>query len=71
MLCMLRAELDIIRQRFLWRRWQPQRVSEAIKDAVDLEHADFADFTVDTSAYSVSQVAHMVRTRAGDWPGLT
>jgi len=69
-LCMLRAEPSIISERFIQRGWQPQRVNEAVKQAVDLDSADFADFRVDAGAYSISEVAYRVRTKAGDWPGL-
>ncbi len=69
-LCMLHADPDTIRQRFLQRGWQPKRVIEAVEQAAKLDGADFVDLRVDTSAYSVSEVARIVCARAGDWPGL-
>ena len=69
-LCMLRADPDTIRQRFLQRGWKPELVSEAVEQAAQLDRADFVDFRVDTSAYSVSEVAGIVCSRAGNWPGL-
>ena len=69
-LCMLHADPDSIRQRFLQRGWQPNRVSEAVEQAIKLDRADFVDFHVDTSTYSVSEVARIVCARAGNWPGL-
>ena len=69
-LCMLCADRDTIRQRFLQRGWKPELVSEAVEQATKLDQADFVDFRVDTSAYSVAEVAHSVCSRAGNWLGL-
>ena len=69
-LCMLSADPDTIRQRFLQRRWQPERVKEAVEQAIRLDCADFVDLRVDTSTYSVPEVARIVCARAGNWPGL-
>jgi hypothetical protein len=69
-LCMLQADPETIRQRFLQKRWKPELVSEAVKQAIELGRADFVDLRVDTSARSVAEVARLVRARAGDWPGL-
>lgn len=67
---MLRADPSVIEQRFLQRGWQPHRVNEAIKQAAELDRADFADFRVDTTNHSVKEVAQMVRVQAGNWPGF-
>jgi broad-specificity NMP kinase len=67
----LHAEPTIIRERFLQRGWEPQRVQEAVEEAIKLEHADFIDLRVDTSTHSVSEAARIVRAQAGNWPGLT
>jgi adenylylsulfate kinase-like enzyme len=69
-LCMLFAESSVIEQRFLQRGWQADRVNEAVKEAAELDRADFADFRVDTTSQSVKEVAQVVRVQAGDWPGL-
>ena len=69
-LCMLSASLDTIRQHFLQRGWHPERMSEAVEQAMKLDRADFVDFRVDTTNYSVPEVAGIVCARAGNWPGL-
>jgi hypothetical protein len=70
-ICMLRAEPDVIKERFLQRGWSPHRVGEAIREIAGLERAEFADLRVDTTDRSVKEVARMVRVQAGNWPGLT
>jgi hypothetical protein len=44
--------------------------AEAIREAGELDAADFADLCVDTDNHDVAQVARQVRTRAGGWPRL-
>jgi len=44
--------------------------AEAIREAGQLDEADFADLCIDTDNHDVAQVARQVRTRAGGWPGL-
>jgi hypothetical protein len=44
--------------------------AEAIREAGQLDAADFADLCVDTDHHDVAQVARQVRTRAGGWPRL-
>lgn len=70
-ICMLRADPNVIKERFLQRGWQPHLVDDAIRDVAELEHAEFTNLRVDTDDQSVKEVARMVRARAGDWPGLT
>jgi hypothetical protein len=70
-LCMLNADPSVIRSRFLQRGWNPSLVDEAIREAAQLKHAKFADLRVDTDDHSVKEVAEMVRSQAGNWPGLT
>jgi hypothetical protein len=43
--------------------------AEAIRQARELDAADFADICVDTDDYNVRQLARQVRQRAGSWPG--
>jgi hypothetical protein len=69
-LCMLRADPNIIQERFLLRGWQPHRVDEAMNQVAELDNTDFADLCVDIGNHSVEEVARMVRSQAGDWPGL-
>jgi hypothetical protein len=47
------------------------RAAEAIREARDLDTADFADLCVDTDDYNVRQLARQVRERAGGWPRLS
>lgn len=43
----------------------------AIREAGQLDTADFADLCVDTDKHNVVQVAKQVRMRTGGWPRLT
>lgn len=70
-LCMLRAERNVIKKRFLQRGWKPHLVDDATREVAELDHAKFADIRVDTIDHSVEEVAQMVRAQAGNWPGLT
>ena len=45
--------------------------AEAIREARELDAADFADVCIDTDDGNVAQVAKRVRTRTGGWPLLT
>ena len=44
--------------------------AEAIRQARELDAADFADLCVDTDDRNVRQLARQVRERAGGWPRL-
>jgi hypothetical protein len=44
--------------------------AEAVREARELDAADFADLCVDTDDYNVRQLARQVRKRAGGWPRL-
>lgn len=70
-LCMLDAGPSVIKKRFLQRGWKPHLVDDAIREVAELEHAKFADIRVDTVDHSIEEIARMVRTQAGNWPGLT
>lgn len=67
----LAPDPSVISSRFLQRGWNPSLVDEAIREATQLKHAEFADLRVDTDDHSVKEVAEMVRTQVGNWPGLT
>jgi hypothetical protein len=45
--------------------------AEAVREARELDAADFADLWLDTDNYNVRQLARQVRERAGGWPRLT
>ena len=44
--------------------------AEAIREAGELDAADFADLCIDTDNHNVAQVAKHIRTRTGGWPLL-
>lgn len=68
-LCRLRVGRDELQARFIRRGWRPDLVDESLAEAEALDRGDFADLCVDTDGLSVAEVAHLVRTRAGGWPG--
>ena len=43
----------------------------AIREARELDAANFGDLCVDTDDYNVRQLARQIRERAGGWPRLT
>jgi hypothetical protein len=45
--------------------------AQAIREARELDAADFADLCVDTDDYNVRQLARQIRELAGEWPRLT
>ena len=45
--------------------------AEAVREARELDAADFADLCIDTDNHDVAQVAKQVRTQTGGWPELT
>lgn len=45
--------------------------AEAIREAGELDAADFADLCIDTDDHTVAQVAKQVRAQTGGWPQLT
>lgn len=68
-ICMLRADPNMIKERFLQRGWKPHLVDDAIHEVAELEQAKFADIRVDTVDHSVKEIAQIVRAQAGNWPG--
>jgi hypothetical protein len=42
----------------------------AVREATELDAADFADLCVDTGDRSVRDVVRLIRARAGQWPQL-
>jgi hypothetical protein len=45
--------------------------AEAIREANELDAADFTDLCIDTDNRNVVQVARQIRARTGGWPLLT
>jgi hypothetical protein len=45
--------------------------ADAIREAGELDAADFAELCVDTDDHNVAQVARRIRARTGGWPQLT
>ncbi|MFD1544803.1 adenylyl-sulfate kinase [Nonomuraea guangzhouensis] len=66
--CRLRVDPAELRERFIARGWRPDLVAEAVAEAELLDLSDFADICLDTDGRTVSEVARMVRERAGGWP---
>ena len=52
------------------KRQLAARAAEAIREAGELDAADFADLCIDTDNRNVAQVAQDIRTRTGGWPLL-
>jgi hypothetical protein len=44
--------------------------AKAIREAADMDAADFADLCIDTDNHNAAQVAHRIRTRTNGWPRL-
>ena len=53
------------------RRRLAATAAEAVREAGELDAADFADLCIDTDEKNVAQVARHIRTRTGGWPLLT
>ncbi|MBT2225338.1 adenylyl-sulfate kinase [Nonomuraea sp. NEAU-A123] len=66
--CRLRVDTVELKERFMARGWRPDLVAEAVAEAELLDLSDFADICLDTDGCTVSEVARMVRERAGGWP---
>jgi hypothetical protein len=50
------------------RRLLARTAAEAIREARELDAADFADLCVDADNYNVRQLARHIREQAGGWP---
>ena len=68
-LCRLRVGPAELRARIVRRGWLTELADEAVREAELLDRNDFADLCVDTDGLSVTEVARLVRARAGGWPG--
>jgi adenylylsulfate kinase-like enzyme len=68
--CRLRAEREVLTQRFVGRGGQASLVQDVLLESGALDASDFADTCVDTGALSVAEVARLVRERCDGWPGL-
>jgi hypothetical protein len=44
--------------------------AEAIREAAEMDAADFADLCIDTDSQNVAQVAGHILTRTSGWPQL-
>ncbi|HUR09610.1 MAG TPA: adenylyl-sulfate kinase [Nonomuraea sp.] len=66
--CRLRVDTAELKQRFIARGWRPDLVTDAVAEAELLDLTDFADICLDTDGLTVSEVARLVRERAGGWP---
>ncbi|AIV32403.1 hypothetical protein NI25_01750 [Streptomyces sp. CCM_MD2014] len=66
--CLLRADREVLRQRFTGRGGPAGLVEELLREADALDAATFADTCVDTSDLPVNEVARHVEERTGGWP---
>jgi hypothetical protein len=67
-ICRLRARPDELRRRLTSRRAAPELVTDALREAAELDRSSFADVCVDTDGLTVAEVARLVRERCGGWP---
>ena len=68
--CRLRAEREVLTQRFVGRGGQASLVQDVLLESDALDASDFADTCVDTGARPVAEVARLVRARCDGWPVL-
>jgi phosphoserine phosphatase len=66
--CRLRADREVLRQRFTGRGGPAELVDEVLREADALDASNFADACVDSSGLPVNEVARLVRERTGGWP---
>ncbi|MEU0725339.1 AAA family ATPase [Streptomyces sp. NPDC006140] len=66
--CRLRADREVLRQRFTGRGGPAELVDEVLREADALDASTFADACVDTSGLLVDEVARRVGERTGGWP---
>jgi adenylylsulfate kinase-like enzyme len=68
--CRLRAEREVLTQRFVGRGGQASLVQDVLLESGALDASDFADTCVDIGTLPVAEVARLVRTRCDGWPVL-
>jgi hypothetical protein len=66
--CRLRAGRNELRQRFLGRGDQADRLGEVLSQADAMDASDVADVCVDTSGLAAAEAARLVRERIAGWP---
>jgi hypothetical protein len=66
--CRLRADREVLRQRFTGRGGPAELVDEVLREADTLDASTFANACVDTSGLLVNEVARRVGERTGGWP---
>ncbi|MEU9171598.1 AAA family ATPase [Streptomyces sp. NPDC048420] len=66
--CRLRADREVLRQRFTGRGGPAELVDEVLREADALDASTFADACVDTSGLLVNEVVRHVGERTGGWP---
>ncbi|MET9760989.1 AAA family ATPase [Streptomyces sp. NPDC006372] len=66
--CRLRADREVLRQRFTGRGGPAELVDEVLREADALDASTFADACVDSSGLLVNEVARGVGERTGGWP---
>ncbi|MEU0195823.1 hypothetical protein ABZ250_39400 [Streptomyces afghaniensis] len=66
--CRLRADREVLRQRFTGRGGPAGLADEVLREADALDASTIADACVDTSGLLVNEVARRVEERTGGWP---
>jgi adenylylsulfate kinase-like enzyme len=67
----LRAARNVVAERLAARTGTLDGVEDALREADELDAADFGDFCVDTTSLTVPEVAGRARERSGGWPSPT
>ncbi|NGN65614.1 AAA family ATPase [Streptomyces sp. A7024] len=65
--CRMRADRDVLRERFLGRGAPADLVDDVLREADALDASDFADLCVGTSGMDVAQVVRLVTERTDGW----
>ncbi|MGZ3145549.1 AAA family ATPase [Lentzea chajnantorensis] len=67
--CRLRADREVLRERYLGRGMRPEQLDHVLREADELDARAIGDVCVDTTGLSVTEVADRVERAAGDWAG--
>lgn len=74
-ICRLRADSDLVQQRFIARHGLQDNVDELLREIRDeirlMDESSFADACVDTTGVPADDVPDLVRVACKDWPGFT
>ncbi|ANZ40631.1 hypothetical protein BBK82_36150 [Lentzea guizhouensis] len=65
--CRLRADREVLRERYLGRGDRPEHVDQVLREADDLDANEVGDVCVDTTGLSVAEVVQRVEASVGEW----